>query len=385
MASSRKKNISVGIMTAASPGLPPSPAKSFTAGSAGKAAVWDSMFFVFSPADIHWEAGHVTGYVYSGKTSGWERRLCPFPDFVYDRCFCTNGSQFNEYATQLRRIRREPGIRLLGSVLKGKADVYAALAADAEIKPCLPYTIKLEKQALLTWLQRHDAAYLKPEAGSQGKGGLLVERRSCGEPSEDKYSVKGRDFNNRQIEISFRDSRELLGWLQAFTGQRRYLLQPFLQLTDFWGEPYDIRALVQKDGTGGWTLTGFAARKGAAGGITSNLHGGGTAWEAAPFLQKLFGADESSAILQTLNRLSAKIPPLLEQSFGRLLELGIDYGIDRSGRIWILEANSKPGRSAFEHLPDQQIKACSVVNPLRYARYLADRTLSNRVILGGYP
>ena len=45
-------------------------------------------------------------------------------------------------------------------------------------------------------------------------------------------------------------------------------------------------------------------------------------------------------IIQTIRDLSAQLPSLLEEGFGRLGELGIDFGVDTKGRVWILEVNS---------------------------------------------
>lgn len=44
--------------------------------------------------------------------------------------------------------------------------------------------------------------------------------------------------------------------------------------------------------------------------------------------------------MEELAAASALLPPLLEESCGRLGELGLDYGIDEGGRIYLLEANS---------------------------------------------
>ena len=102
----------------------------------------------------------------------------------------------------------------------------------------------------------------------------------------------------------------------------------------------------------GLEAAGTAVRRGKSGNVTSNLHGGGTAEELLPFLIKEFGQEKSLQIHCTLLEIATQIPAILEQHHGRLAELGIDLGIDSSGDVWILEANSKPGRSAFTRLSD---------------------------------
>lgn len=68
--------------------------------------------------------------------------------------------------------------------------------------------------------------------------------------------------------------------------------------------------------------------------------------------------------------MSALLPPLLEESCGRLGELGLDFGIDAGGRIYLLEANSKPGRTVFRLTGDRRAARLAAENPLRYARHL---------------
>ncbi|MDT2286965.1 hypothetical protein P7H17_14280 [Paenibacillus larvae] len=54
-----------------------------------------------------------------------------------------------------------------------------------------------------------------------------------------------------------------------------------------------------------------------------------------------------------------------------MAELGIDFGISPDSRIWLLEINSKPGRSAFRQLGNPKIFRKAVANPVRYAACLA--------------
>lgn len=74
--------------------------------------------------------------------------------------------------------------------------------------------------------------------------------------------------------------------------------------------------------------------------------------------------------METIDQLSANIPIHLESHFGRLAELGIDFGVDQQGKVWILEVNSKPGRSSFFKIGDVISARKSIENPIGYARYL---------------
>jgi hypothetical protein len=92
-----------------------------------------------------------------------------------------------------------------------------------------------------------------------------------------------------------------------------------------------------------------------------------------PFLAREFGEARAQELCAELTALSKSLPPLLERHHGRLAELGLDFGVDRGGRVWLLEANSKPGRSVFARLHDHQAREAAHLNPLRYAAFLLSR------------
>ncbi|OGX68319.1 MAG: hypothetical protein A2189_00140 [Paenibacillus sp. RIFOXYA1_FULL_44_5] len=147
------------------------------------------------------------------------------------------------------------------------------------------------------------------------------------------------------------------------------------------GRTYDVRILVQKNNIGLWQLTGMAARIGKLGSITSNLHGGGSAYELLPVLQKQFEDKQAGEIMKSLSQLAMRIPLILEQYHGRLAELGIDIGIDPFGKLWIIEVNSKPGHSSFSHFSDPSVSRSSISNPIHYAGYLLNKFKKNEVSL----
>jgi len=69
---------------------------------------------------------------------------------------------------------------------------------------------------------------------------------------------------------------------------------------------------------------------------------------------------------RTLSAASAA-HPYYRRRFG---ELGIDLAIDTSGRVWLLEVNSKPSKNDNTPLSGQGIRP-SVRIMLHYARHLA--------------
>lgn len=367
----------LGIMVCRREGSPPFTGKEYLRElclSSSRLGITAFIFFPDSPpfAD-HPNTGsavHITsvpGYAWTPR--GWKAGDYPVPDVVYDRCLFKHSGETAAAARCLGILKRHRSL-LLGRGLPGKRRVYELLKREPSLLPHLPHTLPYTGSVCLEQaLSRYGGElFMKPSGGSFGSHTLYV--RSSGS----KAFLQGRTRSNEMFSSSV-PMHELDRWVRIFTGRRPFLIQPFLRLTGRDGSPFDVRALVQKDQAGQWNLAGMAIRRGPAEGITSNLHGGGRALPVLPFLETQYGSSSAKDILERLRQLSGAIPPLLEGGFGRLGELGIDFGVDHDGRIWLLEVNSKPGRLSFKQTGDGPAAQRSVENPLRYARYLLLRQL----------
>ncbi|WP_199615683.1 YheC/YheD family endospore coat-associated protein [Paenibacillus alkalitolerans] len=327
--------------------------------------------YVFSPDWIDWKSRTVRAFAYNHVNKTWIRRSFPLPSVIYDRAFFRTRQQYLWYKSQISKLLSIPGVKLLNLGLTGKWDVYQMLKDDEKIAEALPRTeLYRSHSTALSWLNEYGAFVLKPHGGTHGKG---VMRVSCVRPG--LFEVCGRDGFNRQFRRRFIRTKDLFQWIARVTRGRTYLIQQYLQLATDGGIPFDVRALAQKSGDGSWTVTGTAVRFGPPGSLTSNLHGGGSAGDAIPFLIREYGEEKAASVLESIHELALAIPPVLEQRHGPLVELGIDFGIDRLGRVWVLEANSKPGRSSFRRIGDKNVRVAAVTSPIRYARYVLDRQL----------
>ncbi|MCY9663259.1 YheC/YheD family protein [Paenibacillus chondroitinus] len=331
---------------------------------------------VFSPNRIDWKGRTVQGYTYLTDKKEWVAKLVPLPSLIYDRCFFSNKRSYEQYQYHVRKLRESPLIRFLGYGLGGKWEVDQILQKDLMISRYLPETNLLTSgNVLRNWLQTREDVFLKPQGGSQGKGALHLHKVNTMN-GKSTYHIKGRNAQNGLVDHEFHDFYSCWQWLRSCIGTRPYLMQEYLHLHSSEGMAYDIRSLVQKNGSGIWESTGMAVRVGKPGSVTSNLHGGGSAEEVSAFLTREFGDTKASELIATLTMLSNRIPPLLETHHGRLAELGIDLGIDTWGRVWILEVNSKPGRTIFARMRNEKARLKSIANPIYYAGYLLHKKLS---------
>ncbi|GLX69604.1 YheC/YheD family protein [Paenibacillus glycanilyticus] len=325
--------------------------------------------FVFSPAQYEERSGQLSGFRF--RNGSWMKETCQLPDILYDRCFYRNAEEKSR-CRALRAVikERQPAIPLNGN-LPGKWEVYNALRQDYLLAPLLPQTIRLDRLDRIRQLFKDGSRdiFLKPSAGMQGKGAIHLKQ--C--PLTKEWTAAGRTRSNTPFRHQFGDYATLASWAQRFLAVSSYIAQPYLPLTDTHGHPFDLRVLVQKNGNGRWTITGTAIRTGRSDSITSNLHGGGTATRATEYLVSKYGSAKAEQMMNKIHHASLHASEKLESFYGRLAELGIDFGIEQSGTVWLLEVNSRPGRSSFEQSGDRMAEQLSIEQPLKYARLLAQR------------
>lgn len=341
---------------------------------AGLALQYNIDLFIFSSAE--WTEQGLYGYrLRQGK---WRKEPVPLPDIVYDRCFFTNPRQRQACEDMLAAIKRKKHFQSFNSSLPGKLYVYEALHAVEELIPFLPHTEPLNTVATISrWLQLYpDGIVIKPAAGMHGKGVLHVEYNR----NQNQYEIKGRNLHNESFEASFLSELNALKWLYRFKKELNYLIQPYLQLRAEDNRPFDIRVLMQKDGSGQWQLTGSMARVGQPNGLTSNIHGGGTACDPLQLLTQKMGSYKAERLLQNIHMISGQTVAEIEGHFGRFGELALDFGVTPNGSIWLLECNSKPGRQVFTNLA-ASLPTLAHERPLQYAQYLQQRLNTKQKVI----
>jgi len=325
--------------------------------------------FVFYPNSIDWKKKIIKGFQFDPYSNKFQSKIFPFPHFIYDRCFYLTAQEYRTYIPYVKRIKQDAKIQFLGEGLNGKWEVYEILSTNPLFKVHLPKTaLYRNTKQLFHWLSLTPIV-LKPTGGSHGRGVIKVNSKKQG------YEITGRTNQNQKIHKLYKNKSELADAIQTISYGRKYAIQQYLPLTTSQNEPYDIRVLVQKNEIGSWEMTGMAARIGDADNITSNLHGGGYVESVEKIIKTEFSVQKADDILTQIHSFSKTIPPFIEQSHGSIFELGLDLGIDKKGKVWIIEVNSKPGRSVFSIMGDEQTSYKSMVQPILYTRHLAKNQL----------
>lgn len=299
--------------------------------------------------------------LYDPAAGRWLSLRMPLPTVLYDRCRFERSTRFRAY----RRFRSDyPDLVYLNRPLANKWVVHRLLSEDLEMKRRLP-TARLYYGArdALAFLRTEGAVYLKPINGTGGRGILRVQRTAG-----DTFRIEGRDRRRRILNPLLCTAAELGSRISRLKAGGRYLAQQAIHTELADGRVHDFRMLVQKNGEGRWSVTGCAARIGAPGSVTSNLHGGGTARPAETMLrERFFNPSRIKNIMEEMEDTGLRAASLLENRYGRLCELGLDLAVDPSGRVWLLEVNPKPGRDIFRRIGDLHAYRTAVRRPLEYA------------------
>lgn len=322
--------------------------------------------YFFTPNHIGESVDVVRGWTYAG--GGWKECEMPVPDIVNNRL--TTRKLENSEAVQyfLKETKLYHSTIAFNEKFLDKTEVFDALKQDAKLTHYLPESHLLRSFATLRAMcGRHSTVFLKPVRGSLGKGIVRISQLD-GESYQAQYATSA---GSRRV--TYANLAKLYASISVKMKSVRYQIQQGLQLIEVAKRPVDFRALVQKNATGKWMITSIVARTAGSQHFVSNLARGGTlsTVSAAVTKSNLYSgisrletsAKLRSAALQIARGIDEHIPA----HFG---ELGIDLALDTSGRVWLLEVNSKPSKNDNTPLSEGKIRP-SVRMMIQYARFLS--------------
>lgn len=293
--------------------------------------------FRFVPSSIHPVTQKVTGEQFNSTTNEWEQGEFPIPEVIYDRCFYKDDPHSSQCKAIVKWLKTREDILFLGHGLPDKLQLYKAIA-ETNLSPYLLDSEPVASgESLIQSLSPKQSAIIKPVNGSQGKGIYLIEKAT-------NEVIIQTDKQNTHISRTFTTFHSASSWLNELIQQQDYFVQPYVNLKDRKSHPFDIRTLIQKNEKGNWEEICRGVRTGMKDGIISNLSAGGTITSFESWINSL-PASKSEFINKELDDVLSRIPIILEQKFPPLFELGVDIGVSESGAIWILDINSKPGRT----------------------------------------
>jgi hypothetical protein len=204
-------------------------------------------------------------------------------------------------------------------------------------------------------LQQYPVLYIKPENGRAGRGIFVVRNQN------DEYILQNQ-VGKGIITKSFNSVEDLNKYITSLL-TKPYLIQQGIQLATYRNRNFDFRVLVQKDGGNRWNVTGIGARVAKEDGITTHVPRGGAIQAPQVVLGEAFPRVGNQEIIDSLEAMVLSIAEVLEDHWPSLAEVSMDIGLDEGGKLWFIEANSKP-----EKFNEPEIRKLSLQRIIEYAQ-----------------
>lgn len=320
---------------------------------------WGALVYVFTPDGINWEKKRIRGYLYNELGNSWQELTLPFPHVIYNRIPTRKAEQRPDVIETLRRIREMPNVTFFNRCFFDKQKLFAMLETHKEILPHLPETKKLDTLPRFRhFCGEHRFVYLKPVRGKAGEGIMRIDYRN------NRWRLQ-RLKDHKALTRRFSSLDDMWPYVKRQIRKKRYIMQQGIRRAFYQGKPFDLRVLVQKNGTGEWGVTGIGIRRAGSQNITTHVPRGGSIHSVAPVLSALFPHD-SQKVKDEIRKTALAIARALQEEIPDLAEMSMDLGLTQDGKIWLFEVNAKP-----EKFDEPAIRTRSLSNLIHYAQFIS--------------
>jgi hypothetical protein len=323
--------------------------------------------FVFGEQHIDWEKGTMKGYFY--HDNNWKTVEVPFPNVIYDRLPNRKTERNPNLLNVKERLQKEYLIPWYNPGFFNKLDIYERLQQDLSASIYLPETQPFTSfSSIEMMLGKFGHVYLKPINGSLGLGVHQI----IYDKVEDIYYCRYQDYEGNNRLQKFKSLEGLFKKVFSKRNLDRMLVQQGINLIRQNTRPIDFRVHTNKDDEGNWQVTAIAAKIAGSGSVTTHSRSGGE----IKTVHEIFPPDECHIYSKKLSVAALLLSESIAESMeGIIGEIGFDLGIDRHGNVWLFEANSKPGRSIFNHPELKEFDLLTRKLSIAFAVFLAEQAI----------
>jgi glutathione synthase/RimK-type ligase-like ATP-grasp enzyme len=327
-----------------------------------------ALVYIFSIQDVDFSRGHIRGYVHNNGQ--WQPAQMPFPDAIYDQVISRKVERQKTYLEKREQLSRIYGVRIFNDGFFDKWQVHEWLLNDFKMKAHIPNTSRYtHSKGAASFIRNHHTTFLKPIHGSLGLGIVKVTRLGDGVVT---YEVKRQE---QRVQVKVASPEAAAQAMRGRLNSRPYLMQEGITLAMYQDRPFDVRIVLQRDGSGEWKRTKMFARVAKPGEFTSNISSGGEALPVSKVLEEVYTSlTRRRRCSVMIRKVSMAVTNVIEtQSKKQFGELGIDVGVDDHGHVWIIEVNSKPWKSPTTEKGRQDLVDLGFTRPMQYAIHLSQK------------
>ncbi|RHW38971.1 YheC/YheD family protein [Neobacillus notoginsengisoli] len=318
------------------------------------------LIYGFKCSSIDWEREQIYGLAFDFLQNKWEYGMFPFPDVIYRRSFLNGDEEVTQFAVG-------HGIKVFNPKKIDKYDMHMLLQNDARLAECLPDTALLTIETLLLFLRKHRKVILKPADLSRGRGIMVIEEINPG-IVRIALNQDRKGHLPLMMEIPTYLLEEFLEKDYFFA--KKYIVQQHLEMKKINGSSWDIRVVMQKGADKKWRCHGIEIRLAAPDHIVTNISTGGRALRINTALKLMYGNKYSiRKFKKELLDFCQKFCRAMDKAENGFAEFGLDLCLDVNGKLWFIEANTRPSFNGFKTLSRKNyLKICE--SPFRYAAAL---------------
>jgi len=316
----------------------------------------------FCSEDVDKSNKRIRGIYYNYQTRRWDRGQFPFPDVLYVRG--GSGKEMDGVLAEFDRL----GIKRINPIHAfNKGDLYELLNHDKNVRHYLPPTKNVQTMSeIRRMIWDHGIVYVKARRGRKGTKVMRIEKRYNGYLYS--YSILGYLVRKR---INTMEGLQKV--IKSFFGTRSIIVQRAIDLVRVNNNRLcDFRAELQRNKQGEIDIVGICIRLGRQGSpITTHS----SAYRYDSYIKELFPHYTDEKIEELKEKIKSFLIEVytgVEEIYGRFGEIGIDFGVDRRGRIWLIECNAQSAKVSIEKAYGAKARR-AFLNPLEYAKAISGR------------
>lgn len=327
-----------------------------------------TILYFFSVNDFDSENERIHGTYYNYVAERWEKGYFPIPDVLHDR----GGGILNKQKGASQYIREtiekdENVMRFNPRYYFDKWQVYDKLNRYEEVKKYLPLTIRYRNaNDLLMMLEKSKTLYIKDRVGNRGIGVTRIVKLLDG-------TFDLSYFTKELFQERYYSFEGLVSRIDELYKGKNAIIQPSIDMIKVDEGNVDMRATVQRDGNGNLSIIACPVRLGKSGAPITSTRSGSKVYRFEEFFMNIlnYPKEKIDGIKTKIDDFLISTYKAIEDIYGRFGEIGIDFAIDKSGEIWFIECNAKPGKDTVYLSYDKETIKKAFLNPLEYAKYIA--------------